>query len=69
MPDSLAPNGPLAAVGWNGPATRLYFLVDDNDNDSFDSRLREVAGESLDGEWVMGAMPGDVYGISNWIEP
>ncbi|EXJ78351.1 hypothetical protein A1O3_09512 [Capronia epimyces CBS 606.96] len=52
-PNSSISNGPMAAVGWNDTAVRLYY-VDDN-------AIVEVASESTYGTWELGTMDPDDY--------
>lgn len=43
----------MGAVGWNATAVRLYYVVEDS--------IREVASESVYGQWLIGSMAPDDY--------
>ncbi|KAK5052061.1 hypothetical protein LTR84_002865 [Exophiala bonariae] len=53
MYNSSISNGPLGAVGWNATAVRLYYVVEGG--------IREVASESVYGQWLIGGMAADDY--------
>lgn len=53
MPKSGISNGPMAVVGWNATAVRMYFVVD--------NKIREVASEDVYGQWQSGTMTPDNY--------
>jgi hypothetical protein len=53
MPNSSISNGPIAVVGWNDTAVRVYYVVDNS--------IKEVASESGYGQWEIGTMPPDDY--------